>query len=196
MARTNPTKIPGRWRDGFALDYHTTSSTYLGEDEYGHAVFDTRRSELGELLYRLKYKSDQGVLIELADTVAGFVHGWPIRTDALIPVPSTRYRAIQPVISVGKLVAERMRMAFLPGVLARTRETPELKNVYDYHTRTELLAGLHSVAPGGLEGRRVLLFDDLYRSGATMNAVTEVLYEQGRAGDVFALAITRTRSNV
>lgn len=39
----------------------------------------------------------------------------------------------------------------------------------------------------------MLLFDDLYRSGATLNAVTRVLYEQARCSDVYALALTRTR---
>ena len=44
-------KIPGRWRDGFVLEYHTTGSVYVGDDEYGHPIFDTQRTELGELLY-------------------------------------------------------------------------------------------------------------------------------------------------
>ena len=35
----------------------------------------------------------------------------------------------------------------------------------------------------------------LYRSEATMNAITTELYETGEATDVFALTITRTRSN-
>jgi predicted amidophosphoribosyltransferase len=39
----------------------------------------------------------------------------------------------------------------------------------------------------------VLLVDDLYRSGATLNAITRVFYEQGRCSDVYALAVTRTR---
>lgn len=39
----------------------------------------------------------------------------------------------------------------------------------------------------------MLLFDDLYRSGATLNAVTRVLYEQARCSDGYALALTRTR---
>jgi len=42
-------------------------------------------------------------------------------------------------------------------------------------------------------GKAVLLFDDLFRSGATLNAVTRVLYEQGQCSDVYALALTRTR---
>ncbi len=45
-----------------------------------------------------------------------------------------------------------------------------------------------------VQGRSVLLFDDLFRSGATMNAITSSLYDQGTARDVYALTLTRTRS--
>ena len=44
-----------------------------------------------------------------------------------------------------------------------------------------------------LAGRSVLLVDDLYRSGATMNAVAEALSEEAQAAAVHALALTRTR---
>ncbi len=57
------------------------------------------------------------------------------------------------------------------------------------------LEGLHAVDADRIRGRRVLLFDDLFRSGATMNAITGVLYDQGQAQDVHALTLTRTRSN-
>ncbi len=56
------------------------------------------------------------------------------------------------------------------------------------------LEGAHSVAVSAIRGQRVLLLDDLYRSGATMNAITAALYDQGVVVDVYALAVTRTRS--
>lgn len=62
MINISPIKLPGNWFEGFALDLHTISSEFLGYDEYGHEVFDTKRSEMGELLYRLKYGSDKSVL--------------------------------------------------------------------------------------------------------------------------------------
>ena len=52
MAKVNRQKIEGKWRAGIALDLHTVSSTYLGVDEAGHDRFETKRSEMGDLLYR------------------------------------------------------------------------------------------------------------------------------------------------
>jgi predicted amidophosphoribosyltransferase len=176
------------------LDYHTLSSTYLGDDEYGHAIFDTKRSEIGELLYRLKYRSDQSVINELVETAARFVRSWNPGVTILIPVPPSRVRADQPV----HIIAERLGMSIgIPvdmNIIKRVIETPELKNVYNYDERIRLLNGSYKVDKSGIKGQKILLFDDLYRSGATMNAVTSALYDEGVAAEVYALALTRTRS--
>ena len=76
MTSVNPRKIPGKWREGYVLDVHTIRSEFLGHDGYGHPVFDTERSEIGELLYRMKYKSDRSVVDEIADTVVEFLRSW------------------------------------------------------------------------------------------------------------------------
>ena len=39
---------------GFALDFHTFSSTFIGYNAFGHPEFETRRPPIGELLYNLK----------------------------------------------------------------------------------------------------------------------------------------------
>ena len=54
MAEFVRRKILGKWKEGFSLDLHTLSSVFIGDDEFGHPRFDTRRSEIGELLYKLK----------------------------------------------------------------------------------------------------------------------------------------------
>jgi hypothetical protein len=58
-AKIKPKTLRGPWAAGFALDVHTTGSTFLGHNEYGHPVFDTGRSPIGELVYRLKYRGDK-----------------------------------------------------------------------------------------------------------------------------------------
>jgi competence protein ComFC len=92
MIVTNPKKIPGRWRDGYALDYHTLSSEFVGYDEFGHARFDTKRSEVGELLYRLKYRSDQTAVADLVDAAVSFLRRWAPSIDIVVPVPPSRQR--------------------------------------------------------------------------------------------------------
>lgn len=194
MVNARPMPISGRWREGYVLDYHTLDSTYLGDDEYGHPMFDTKRSEVGELLYRLKYRADVSVLGELVDTAARFLRSWDPGVTVLVPVPPSRARSQQPVHLIVEALGRTMGIPVdLTGV-ARVKETPELKNVYAYDERLRLLEGAHTVKASVVRGQKVLLFDDLYRSGATMNAIAAVLYDEGTATDVYALALTRTRS--
>jgi len=195
MLSTQPMRIPGRWRDGYSLDYHTVSSVYLGDDELGNPQFYTQRTEVGEQLYQLKYRSDQTAVPLLVEAVAYLITAWKPAVDLIVPVPASRARPVQPVRVLADALGKRLGIAVAPSGVTRTREVPELKNVYEYGERIRLLADAHAVDKAQVQGHRVLLFDDLYRSGATLNAITEVLYDHGGAAEVFALTITRTRSS-
>ena len=48
--------------------------------------------------------------------------------------------------------------------------------------------------PNQTEGKGILLFDDLYRSGATVSAITALLKNEGKAKAVRLLTLTQTRS--
>ncbi len=82
-------QLHGNWSLGFALHKHTLSSTFTGNNEYGHATFDTRRSDPGEALFRLKYRSDYGQIIPLAIAVAAHIVPRLGAFDAIIPMPAT-----------------------------------------------------------------------------------------------------------
>jgi len=49
------------------------------------------------------------------------------------------------------------------------------------------------VAKREVEGRNILLLKDLYRSGATLNAITQVLRNKGKAKEVYVFTLTMTR---
>jgi predicted amidophosphoribosyltransferase len=194
MVAIRPIRIPGRWSDGRALDVHTVRSTHVGDDEFGRPRFETERSPVGELLYRLKYKGDRSAVPAITEAAAAFVRSWQPDLEMVVTVPPSRERAVQPVVLVGAALAAGLGLAFEPQAVRRRREAPQLKDVFDYDERWHLLDGLHEVDPARVEGRRVLLFDDLFRSGATLNAVTAALYDQGHAAVVCALVLTRSRS--
>lgn len=194
MVEINPQKIDGKWKSGMALDFHTTSSTPLGNNQFGHMQFDTCRPEIAELLYQLKYHNDQAAAQPIIEAAVKFLNPYKTKFDIIIPVPPSTLRTLQPVIvlaiGIGKTVG-------LPVIecISTTRATTQLKGITDPVKRKELVDGLYAVDPDQTAGKRVLLFDDLFRSGTTMNAITDVLLSQGQATSVSVLTITKTRSN-
>lgn len=190
--KTNPRAVPGRWREGYVLDVHTTSSTYVGDDAFGHPMFETLRSPAGEMLYRLKYSNDAAAVEPLCDALVRFIRKWKPGVELIVPVPPSRKRPKQPVLLLANAVATAMDLPVAPQAVTPMAGLPEMKDVHGYDSRMKLLKGAFKVT--GVKGRRVLLLDDLYRSGATMNAVAGALYDGG-AEDVVALAVTQTRSN-
>ena len=69
MISIDPKPLTGPWKQGFALDVHTLSSELIGYNEWGHEVFNTKRSEIGELLYRLKYRSERATVPVIVETL-------------------------------------------------------------------------------------------------------------------------------
>jgi predicted amidophosphoribosyltransferase len=197
MIKVNPIKLSGNWAEGYALDIHTISSIMLGYDEYGHEVFDTKRSEIGELLYKLKYKSDKTTADAILDVVISFLENdWKIAKvlAGIVPVPPSKTgRVFQPLTEIAKSISSRLQLPFYDKPVTKIKETPELKSVFDYQKRLELLENAFAVPSTLFNGKNVL-FDDLYRSGATLNAITRVLYEHGKVDHVYVLTLTKTRS--
>ena len=66
--RINPQEIHGNWRAGYALDFHTVSSRLLPDGTY-----DTERTEIGELIFQVKYRHDRSKIQPIAEIVAQFV---------------------------------------------------------------------------------------------------------------------------
>ncbi len=194
MAKFNPRKIYGSWSDGYVLDLHSTGSTYIGDNEFGHPQFETHRTEVGELLFRLKYRSDEAALKELVEAASSFIREWAVRASIIVPVPPTRaYRKRQPVARRADELAGRRKIPAVHDAIRKHKQFGELKNVYDGEERRKLLEGAFEVNSSRVRGHRVLLVDDLYRSGATMNAIAIVLLSSG-ATAVYAFAFTQTRS--
>lgn len=193
----HPRRVAGPWLDGYALDVHTTSSDYIGDNAYGHPEFATKRSPMGELLYRLKFRGDQTTVEPIVETVAAFLASWNIQIDAIVPVPpSNASRKNQPVIEVAKTISARTGIPLCESCVSKIKRTAQLKNVFDRDKRDQLLADAFGVDDQKTRTKRLLIFDDLYRSGATASAIARLLTEEGGAAAVYLLTLTQTRSNL
>jgi competence protein ComFC len=190
-AGINPRRLQGSaWIEGYALDVHVLSSSFVGYDEYGHARFDNVRSPVGELLYQLKYRRDQTAVDQLAEAAESFLRSWKPPIDAIIPVPPSLTRTNQPVTAVATALAQRLQIPLCASCLSKVKQTPQLKDIVEYDKRTEALKDAFTVATEHTTGKSLLLFDDLYGSGATVSHIAEVLKTQGGATAVYLLTLT------
>jgi len=188
-------ELHGNWKKGFAFDVHTLSSTYLGVDEYGHDRWESTRSEMGELVYQLKYRNNTSVLPKIIDLLSRF-NGID-SLHAIIPIPSTnKARIYQPVVLIARELGARNNVQVLENLLTKAAGGSELKNVDNPQGRRQLLTQSMSINNEFyLNGKSVLLLDDLYRSGETLSVATELLYNHCNVANVFVLTMTKTRSN-
>ena len=188
----HPRRLQGPWDVGYALDVHTVSSTFIGNGPAGRPVFDTVRSQIGELLYQLMYnnKRDQTTIGSIVDAVEDFWGTQHSPIDAIVPVPPSNVRAIQPVTLIVTALSDRLQIPVCTECLSKIKTTPQLKDIAEYHKRVEVLDGAFSVSPEHTKGKSLLLFDDLHGSGATVSAITKILKGPGGAKAVYLLTLT------
>ncbi len=187
-------ELQGRWKKGFAHDVHTLSSVYMGVDEYGHDRWDTTRSEMGELVYQLKYQGNTSVIPRIIDLL-GKYKGLETM-DAIIPIPSTnKHRVSQPVYAIARELGARLGVPVIEDALEKSAGGLELKNVDDPDEREKVLREhMRLTDKHNLSGMNILLLDDLYRSGSTLKVATDILYDEASCKDVYVLTMTKTRS--
>ncbi len=194
--KIDPMKLPGPWTDGYVLERrHTLSSEFSEYDSLGKPRFEnTKRSELGQLVFLLKNRTDKRTIDPIANTAVEFLQGWDPPFDLIVPVPPSRARSIyQPVVEIAKAIGQRLSKEVNVAAAKKIKTTPELKDVCAYQQRIKLLDSAFQVDADAVLGRRILLVDDLYRSGATAAVVTQALLAGGAVA-VYLLAMTKTRT--
>ncbi|MCH8615982.1 ComF family protein [Sphingomonas sp. SM33] len=132
---------------------------------------------------RLKY----GRKVALARTMARFMAPLvrPEHDPVLVPVPLHRGRLWQRGFNQSLLVANEIARATglrsEARLLRRTRSTPALKGM-SIAQRRKTVAGAFAVDPAAdLQGRTVVLVDDVLTTGSTANACAKVLKKAGAA---------------
>ena len=187
--------LEGNWVEGYAFDIHTVSSEYQGEDDFGHSQYNTIRTEMGELVYQLKYQDNPAVVNKIVDLLQN-IKGLN-KMDVIIPIPpSNQDRTNQPVYSIATELGCRFGITVYLDALGKSKESKELKEITDPEKRQEALKNAMHIAKNyDLSNKNILLIDDLYRSGATLKVATELLYSKTKAKKIYVLTMTKTRTN-
>jgi len=180
LSSSHPRPLKGNWQIGFALDFH---SSYKGAD--------WNRSGIGDLVYRLKYEADASVLpilVEHAHKIFA-THPQMSQFDIIVPVPSSTQRQFSPVHEFCKALSNALHKPMQTCVI-KTRQTQPQKEIHTLPQKRDNVAGAFAVKDD-ITGKRVLLIDDLFDSGATLDEITQVLRKHGTA-NINILTLTRT----
>ncbi len=184
--------LNGNWKAGWAIELHTISSIPLGG-----GMFDTTYTETGEALNKLKYHDDFSQITILAQKAVEFLKTKLVTPylNVVLPVPPSNFaRTRQPVLEIAQEIGETLNIFVDFDFLYKKKKTEQLKNISDPIEREKILKDAFGVKDLRYREKKMLLFDDLYRSGATLRAITKVLYELGRVQNVYVLTLTKTRT--
>ncbi len=193
----HPVKLSGNWDFGFSMDIHTVSSSFLGVNGYGNNRYSNSRSEIGEAVYQLKYKHRQEYVKILSEAAAYAVREIILKAhpvDLIISVPPSKSdRDKQPVIRIAEAISGILNIEFNDSMICKTIGTEQMKDVSKWE-RTGKIKNAFTVNKSVLYYKNILLFDDLYQSGATAKECTRVLKQEADNIKVFLMTLTKTRT--
>lgn len=147
-----------------------------------------------EILMDFKYGGKGYLGAKLGDILSDRLACEDLDVDVIIPVPVSekrrRQRGYNQTALMARRVAKRSGIPLEEKALIRVRDTALLRSL-NPGEREAALAGAFTVMQkrrGQIAGRRVLLIDDIYTTGATADACTKALLASG-AAEVFLLTL-------
>lgn len=144
-------------------------------------------------LYDFKYKNQRDYAVFFAECMAGS-YGKTIAEldiDGLVPVPlhphKRRVRGYNQAQLLAEELSKRLGIPVYKKQLIRTVETNPQKELND-RERMKNLKNAFQLGANAIKLEKVLLVDDIYTSGATIEACTKVLSDAG-AREVYYISV-------
>ncbi len=153
---------------------------------------------LDALIHRFKYGADlrlgRALALAMAQTMLP-----PLAIDVLLPVPLAprrqRSRGFNQAAVLTRDLGAAWRLPVLLDAVQRRRETPHQARLHASARRENLRGAFAVERARAIAGRRVGVVDDVLTTGATLNALAEVLLESGAAA-VQGIVLARAASPV
>ncbi len=152
-----------------------------------------------DLILRFKYASETGLANLFAPLMCRAGADLLSRATLIVAVPlhPTRLRArgYNQAVLLGRAIARRTGLPFLPDALIRTRATEKLRNTSALDRAQTMLGAISARASRlpRLAGQHILVIDDVMTSGATLSACANALREAG-AKSIDGLVAARVKA--
>jgi competence protein ComFC len=147
-----------------------------------------------QAIHELKYRNLRALVGLLAQLLNHYLINNPVPGEVLVPVPLHSKRLRERGYNQSRLLAQQLgKLANLPVVddcLVRQRHAPPQARTFTVDERRSNVADAFSCRDRRLEGKQVLLIDDVSTSGATLDACARALKQAG-AASVWGLVLAR-----
>ena len=148
-----------------------------------------------EAIHRLKYSNSQDLAAPLGEMMASYWQDVHLPADVIVPVPlharRLRERGYNQAALLARELGKGVGLPVLESALIRARHTSPQVDL-NAEEREENVRGAFRCPDDQLAGKRVLLVDDVYTTGATLEACSLAL-KRGGVHTVWALTLARAR---
>ncbi len=153
------------------------------------AVFD---DPVQSALHKLKYSRDMSMGDALAAQMVAFVRELNWTVDMIVPVPlgkqRLKERGYNQVGMIAKPLALALDVQYVSNGLMRRKETRSQVGLSKHERRENVKEAFQ--AGVNVNGKNILVLDDVSTTGSTLSSSAEALYASG-AKDVYALTVAR-----
>lgn len=185
LSDIKPIPLLGNFDSGFALGEYRALKSAKRE-----------KTTVGYLLHEFKYEQNHHAGMILADLASDFINSQILLKSSnliLTIPPSFKSRSFDPVSFLTERIEERTQIHWEKDALKRTKLTKPQKSIHDREfKKINVLNTFQLAKPLKLDGKKILLIDDIFDSGATLDQISAILRE-AKADKIYVLVLVKTR---
>ncbi len=143
-----------------------------------------KESIVQQLMHRFKYEGKTGIGVELGQIFAQVLKEkkWFADVDVIVPIPLHPSKESRRGYNQSRFVANGMGEVFDVPVRTNALErvvASESQTSKSRYERSENVEQVFTTAPNIFSGKNVLLVDDIFTTGATMEAAGKIILDNG-----------------
>ena len=169
------------------------------DSSYLLAATTNYQDEVKNLIHQLKYQSWTRLEKPIRCLVETYLKNLAsqFKNYLVVPIPlhktRQRERGFNQAELIGKIISENLNLPLEKNILTRTKETKSQTDFKDWEQRKNNLVGAFRVIrPEAVAGKNIILVDDVYTSGATINEAIKIL-RLSDAKKIIAFVLAKTR---
>jgi competence protein ComFC len=147
-------------------------------------------------IHHFKYRKQMGVLSEMDLMLEKYFHETPdfCQDFAVAPIPlhfnKMKERGFDQAFLIARQVAKLLKLPLEGGLLRRVKATSPQATMTRAERARNIKGAFEINRPEHVSGKNILLVDDVFTTGATVNEAAKILKKNG-AGKVFVFTLGR-----